>query len=600
MSDIKEIQGRRLYRALRRLFKVRDFKFAWTNYRTAYWDGTTMHILYAIEHPLRTYSEAETHIIRQGLAYHEMGHKLYDDLKVLTNWIKDNGTNNSNEWEANIKWPSELLRNLSNIALDGRLEYALKLEYPFTAESIDFVNDYWAFFIGNTPKSKSKFEQFMSLLSCRLLKLKDLHEYDEDVIALLESGNQHISEMINAGSTQECLESLTPFIQKIFPTLYEWAKDEKVDLTSQDTSNPKSKHILTDWDSLVTPQEKEANNRSVQQRLQNMDESNEKTNERATDYSMLISEAEAEVKEAIAEQSQYDSYEENEEVTSIITHFKDKDIVNEVHIKNVPKDKLDLDGYREITNKLAVNSVAKVLKEILAPVPDEMLKNARTGKFQPHLAWKGTKCDNMQMFHKRMQGLPKAEAYLSCMADISGSTCGLTHNGVQIIDEMKQALSVILTAAHKINLPSKAHAFTTIPDSHNSLIYRIKPYENQFTVNDLATLGGLSPAGGNRDVAALQYLIDDLSQRNDEIRIGIMFSDGSPIFFNGESEAVISDMVKKAEAKGIEILCLFIGRNDAGYQRSKRMYGNRVIRSQKTLTRDLKEQLVKLLAKKRY
>lgn len=583
-DKIKEVKGRRLFRALRRRFKTRNFKFEWCTTDTAYWNGETMYIKYNISTPEAPFTEEQEDVIREGFAYHEMGHRLYDDMKVYGAWIEENSSPNKADWTANTKWPSWLVSCMANIAADGRLEHALVIDFPFTKPYIDYLNNDYCFVKHLTDeKGVDPKKDFSSLLLRRSLGLAETDGFHEEVVELIDANQHLIDGYINTFSTAECLAAAKDFLSAIWPTYSEWLDDEE-----QDMGNAKPSHNSSDWGE----DDKSDNNGRARAAADNQSEQNQEElenllNQLARNNQRLKQEAEDELNDK-PKPMMHRSFVTNG-LQSINTD-----------VKMLPNNHPDHACFEdaEDDNKFVISGLAKVLKTILDPIADETINNARSGRFRPNLAWKGVKCDNMQMYRRKTSGMPKGNAYLACMADTSGSTYSRTKNNVQVIQEIREALTVIHSAAHKIGLPSKAFSFST-DYNDNTTVLQLKPNENKFGSYEKGAIGGIDADNANRDVAALQFLIDDLSKRSEEIRVGIFISDGSPCFSANESEDTIKNMVKNASRKNIDILCLYVGNDTYGYECAKRMYGNRVILSRTSLAKDLKKQLVNIIALRR-
>ena len=578
-SKLKEVRGRRLFRALRRQFKRSDFKFKWSEADTAYWDGETMHIKYTISTPFTPYTEVESDIIRYGLAYHEMGHRIYDDFTVYQQWIKDNSSDDKQDWEDNLKWPNWFVSSAANIAADGRLEAAIIIDYPFTQQYIEFLNNRWAFQI--TPENErisDLFEDFNEMFSRRSLRLADAPGIKDEVIELIDTHQHLIDGFINTFSTIECLTALGEFIKAVWPTISQWIDLDK----PRQTPIIKPSHEVTDWgsDSKINA------NQRARDKADNKpsDDSNQssQTGQIKRDI-MEMAQQLLEQDDAIAEQ-------ENKPVpvsTDVLqTNGKAGSI--RLPVKELGVDVIDGEAFEIMEEELdlQIKGLTKAFKALLQPVPDEVNNNSRSGRFRPNLAWKGLKCDNPQMYRKISPGIPSGNVYFSIMGDVSGSTNGWINKSI------RETITALCSAAHNAQIPSTAYAFTEgIEITH---IYQLKPNPNEFTLRDKAQIGGLRSLSYNRDTASLQYLINNLSSRSESIRVGFIISDGSPNFEDGEGENTIKEMVKGAAANGLHIICIYIGPDERGYDCSKRMYKN-IVRSRTSLVKDLKLQLLKLI-----
>lgn len=627
----KEVRGKRLYRSLRTKFNRRDFGFEWTDFQTAYFDGKTIFVAYKVNKPDRQFTTAETHILHLGFGYHEMGHKLYDNVQDFLDWAKESSSTDVLDWQANDKWPADIVRTWGNLAMDGRLERFLRIDYPFATDEIDFLNYEWAYTPSDeTKRGVSKVDDLMEMFGRRCLEMTDLEGWHEEVVELLNLHQPLLDAAFVQSTTIDCIAKSKEHLAAIWPTFYQWMQDEN---RAPDTTTPNNSKDRPFDESNWTPDMEELKN-NIKRAMDKLQESANASNSPSKpsesgngkqeadkedngkegdnepsqpqqrpqpDFKRLVSRAENEMKQS--EKEAAEEFEESQAIQMPVQATYNNAVINDkVIIDNVPK-KDEYDGEAAFeqmvsSKKRQIVSLQKALTTILAPVPDEVSYNQRRGRISPGRVWRATQCDDLNIRTKRMAGLPSKDASISLMLDASGSTGSMISPTQTVMGEMKEALAIFLSAAHNIKLASKAYAFTTDYDK-GTTVYRLKTNDTEFKSRNKEAIGNLRPYMGNRDVIALQYLLSEVEKRDESIRLAFMISDGAPNFTVGESESSIAEMVKTSVSKGIDVFCLFVGNDDNGYACAKRMYGNRVIRSTAGLANDLKKQLLKILSIRR-
>lgn len=634
---LKEVKGRRLHRYLRKKFKRRDFEFDWTDFSTAYFDGKTIFVKYDVHKPNKLFSEAEIHILHLGFAYHEMGHKLYDIVSDFKEWILSNSSEDKVEWEKNTKWPKNIVQTWGNLALDGRLERFLRIDYPFTIDEIDYLNYEWAY--PPSPEERrgeSKVKDFLEMYGRRCLEMEDLEGWHSDVVSLMDQYQPLLDESFTQASTIDCLNKSKEHLTAVWPTFYQWIQEEEQEPASISSNTSKEADLEnSEW---ATSDEVKNNVQQIMDKLKDMFNSAEsphnesidnddnnigdgkedaleddlKPNENTIqisfpeniqprtkpDFKRLIANSEKEVENT--HQQAHEELKEDEILESTIAVM-----INDISINDTVKE-CSYDHKNEavfdemvISNRRQIFALEKALQIILAPIPEIRTKNQKRGRLRPHSVWRAIYCEDDNIRTKINRGSPKEDASISLMVDISYSTTSMCGGQKQVITEMKEALSVVLSAAHNIKLPSKAFAFTSDFTTNDTFIYHLKPHDHLLKPQHKGAIGGLRPEMGNRDVIALQYLLNQVKDRKESIRLAFMISDGAPNFYENESEETIKEMVKSANENGIDVFCIFVGNDDWGYQCAKRMYGNRVIRSKSGLASDLKRHLIKVLSLRR-
>lgn len=634
-TKLKEVKARRLHRSLRKKFKRRDFEFDWTDFDTAYFDGKTIFVKYNVQKPQKSFTEAEVHLLHLGFAYHEMGHKLYDIVEDFKTWVLENRTVNKSDWKANEKWPQNIVHTWGNLALDGRLERFLRIDFPFTSGEIDYLNYEWAYPPSpEEDRGKSKVSDFLEMYGRRCLEMEDLEGWHTDVEELMNQHQPLLEEAFKQTTTIDCLNKCKEHLIAVWPTLYEWIQEEEQEPASLNSNSEKHEDLEnSEWatsddvksnikrlmDKLETLNASECSDNTINSSVDTNTEGNKENSledglkplngqvqiislenprqREKPDFKQLLSSAEKEVD--YTKRQAEEEQEEDEIIETAIT-ISAKNIVIDDMVKESSYNTRNEAVFDEMvnSNRRQITGLEKALKIILAPIPETRLNNQKSGRIQPHRIWRALHCDDHNIRSRITRGLPIKDASISLMVDISYSTILASHNNKRVITEMKEALSVVLTAAHNIKMPSKAYAFTSDSQS-NTNIFHLKPHDYLFKPQHKGAIGGLEPESGNRDVIALQFLLNQVQDRKESIRLAIMISDGSPNFYGDESEEVIKEMVKSANKKGIDVFCIFVGNDNRGYECAKRMYGKKVIRSRNGLVSDLKRHLINVLSLRR-
>lgn len=604
---IKQARGRQLVRSLRRKFKTNDFKFKWApeGTSTAYWDGTTMFIRYDVENlnPAITYTTSERFIIQAGLAYHEMGHKLYDDMSVYRQMIEDHSSSSEDDWILNLKWPRNIVSDISNFGADGRLEHFIKLDYPFTAEAIDYVNYEWCF-VENTKAGSSKVDDFFACLLRRLLQLFDETEYVEEAKQLVDDNQALIDNIIRQRSTKDNLTATYELLREVWPVIYEWIQDEKKDPESY-TTNMRTLNETSDYE--PSQSDIEANldrvmdilNSMSEQQVETPENENEQPQERSKPNFDGVKEIARNEAARVDEQvdDQLEANRQKNHSVAISTHcgnYNTSAQVIESQVKNLD---VETFGYMYDENRLKVKGLSKALRLLLQPVADEEYVSSKGKRIKTNLIWRATQCNDNKIFRQKVYGKPAGNVYIGCMTDVSGSTSFPMGQGNDkcVIDQMKEALTVVLSAAeeNQKRISTEAFAFETDWDD-NTTIYQLKD-SNKFTIRTKGAIGGLRPGKGNRDVVALQYLIDKANKHDKAIKLAVMLSDGAPCFVGDEGTDLMKEMIAKAKKQGIDVVCLFVGDDEYGYNISKQIYGNNVVHSEHQLVKDFKNVILRII-----
>ncbi|MFG3613438.1 vWA domain-containing protein [Rummeliibacillus stabekisii] len=586
---IKQREGDRLYRSLRRSFKKMKFGFNWTNEQTSYFDGKDIYVKYDMQTDKhREFSQEELRGLRIGHGFHEAGHAEFDYLPDYISWGKQLTSGKREDWEANIKYPSEYVEFFGNMSLDGRMERLVKIACPSQIPFIDLSNYEWRFKNRLEGIGEELERDFTHCFSHRVLGMDDNLPWLQEAIDLLDSVSKDIELIRTAPTTAGCLELVTELIRKVWPTLWQWIVENETekDIDADDEFNPsESKSNWAESKEAASNASKHVNARS--------------TGPNASDKQNFDNAMKRLAKQFKQDQSDTVKEEKEFENSKVKVSLKgvSNDIIDTVNVSFY--DEPDLSNYNQdyASIKRHIQPIARELEAILAGSPSESRKNVRSGRLMPHQVWRATHCDDNNIFENNKSGTPSADAFLAFMTDISGSTWCRTENGTRIIDEMRKSLVLMLEAAEIARIPSLAYAFT---EEECTEIYRLKSNPDTLTSIHKGAIGGISPKSGNRDTLALKYLLDQIKLRDEKIRLAIMLSDGIPCFEAGEGKETIAKMVKDASKEGIEVLCLFIGDHDREtLSFVKEMYPRRVINAKAGVAKELQKQIKRIIRQSR-
>ena len=583
-EKIRTREGERLYRSLRRLF-AKKFGFEWTVGETSYTDGKTIWVKYDMQTDRhRIFTLAEIRALREAHSIHEAGHLEFDYLPDYTNWLKANTSSERTEWEANRKYPVGWTKFFGNMSLDGRMERLVGLKIPAKKTMLDFSNEEWRFGLREEMEERDRLNDFRELYSTRVLGMSDFEGCHEDAAALIETVQSDIEEIRLSLTTNTCLMAVSELINKVWPTLLEWMEEDEQ--KPDDHKEESKSHSQATWaDSaeeaeersqivIAAPAPESNDDKGIEEELQKIEKQVEKD------------------QQAVEEEL------ENEKTDVVHVSFGGTTEMSDVvRVLQYPRpSQADYDKtYLKI--KRHVKPIARELQQLLQGVPENPRRNVRSGRLMAGQVWRATKCEDSKVFQKQLKGIPSADAFIGTMMDVSGSTYSNLPSGERVIDEMKNGLALLLEAAQLARVPSQAYAFT---EEEGTLIFRVKPDPNAFTAADKSSLGGLTPLAGNRDTCALQFLLDQMDKRSEEVKVAIMLSDGIPVFEHGEGPETIREMVLSAEKRGIEVLCLFIGdHNKEVMEMVRSMYPGRMINANKGIARELQKHVKRIIRQRR-
>lgn len=584
-TRIKEREGERLYRSLRRSF-VNKFGFSWTDDETSYFDGKDIFVKYDMQvSRTREFTPSELRGLRLGHAYHEAGHAEFDYLQDYIDWQENLMANNQKEIENNEKYPANELQFFGNFGLDGRMERLVKIKCPTQAPFVDFNNYEWRFGMRLENLGESRYNDFRHAYGHRVLGMEDVELWHPEAVELLDSVIDELKEIRIAPTTKSCLEHVTALIRKVWPTLLEWNESEQPErderyeqdnhrntwANSSEAAQQASESVGEEGNApLPTKEEME----QAFKRLQKMMEKEEKQIEEELD----------EDKPKISK-------------IGIVGDLGDPKTAYSEEVKILPVDSLDMNRYKHSLNKVKrhIKPVSKELRGILEGVPDQVQHNAKTGRLKPNQVWRATHCDDNHIYTRNIKGEPSTNAFIGIMTDISGSTF-MPLNDQQVIEHMRDSLVLLLESATLASIPNTAYAFT---EDNQTEIFQLKANPNKFTDHNKAAIGGITPLDGNHDTLALQFLLNEMKSRTENIRLAIMISDGIPCFNSKESPATMTQMVKGAEKMGIDVLCLFVGKEGHALDTARIMYPGRVIHADKNVAKQLQTHVKRIMRQRK-
>lgn len=648
---LKELEGQRLYRALRYFFKKRKFNFHWTNQQTSYFDGKSVHIIYDVQRPhLREFTPAEERIIRYGHAYHEVGHYLFDHLDSYVDWLNGNSTKVQvewkDDWDTHKKYPLSWLQFFGNFGLDGRMEHLLRVYYSPTSDYLDFVNAYWVFPEGFQEEcGNDPLMDFRTLYGCRVLDVPITGTFHEDAVALLESQEDLLAQINQQNSTKECLSIISQIMENTWPTLLEWLEDSNEDVSndneytedmtqgqwgeneeetqehtqaarevqeqqgkssgkseqsensSSETGGDSSENETTEGETSEEGNNSESSSEEQANEEEETSESSSQSSqsdedvdeENSKDFEALIRAIEREMKKDLDEAEQQDKDEAHYHGSYYSGGEDAKFVVQPLEEK--PNAELYQKQVTQLRSK--IHKMKKELEALVLPVSDQNLRNQRKGKIMPRSVWRATHCNDMNIHQQKVKGRPGKDVYISLMADVSGSTLAPFNNTNRVYEEIRDSLITIVEATQAVGIGSKAFAFTS--DYHITQIFKLKTRIHELTHYNRGLIGSLTHLLGNRDAVALRYLIDDTKEVESDIKIAFMISDGEPNFYADETEDTIRNLVQTAKQENIHVICIFVGNDQHGLDCAKRMYGNRVIHAEKGIAREVQQQIKLIL-----
>lgn len=656
---MRQREKERLERLLALMFGSR-YPLHWTYSETSYFDGKACYVKYDVQTDKhREFTLAEQRIIRQHHAFHERGHQHFDVLEDYIEWQKEWSSNDFDEWKNNLKYPIQWLQFFGNTAMDGRMELLVISTFPTQKDFFDFGNYEWRFGIRGQNSGKDRIYDFQECFMHRCLGMDDITEWYADAVNLVNSVQKDIDRIRTAATTKDCLDITMHVIKKVWPTLWEW-----LDLNESDAAVvtmpgvPIDNHLDDEmWNSReeaeknaqkafekagIKPShssdasEGQEDGSEASEFSSNNNDTSEGEETRQSDSEApdndsdggdCNEEEKANTGESGASEGEGDSgdtFSREDKMRQLINQIekqieKEKDEIDrqeqpylerkqavtikdkesrftdEVLIKEYPYS--DLEKYYAVKDEVRskINPFARAIKLILEGAPDEIRKNQRKGRLRAKSVWKAQHCNDLNIFERKIKGTPKQNAVVFTQFDNSGSTFG------PVINEMRKAAVLIAEGCEIAGVPHYSFAFTE--DRGETLIFPLKPTD-QLTDREKAYIGGMASFLGNRDTLVLQWTVDQIAKRQEDIKLLIMVSDGIPIFLEGvENEQTMRNIVINAEKKGIDVLCLFVGHNDMdsyALEKVRYMYNNHVINvKNNNLASEMSKHIKRIIMKRR-
>lgn len=568
---IKVREGERLYRSLRRAFKNK-FGFDWTNDDTSYYDGKDIYVKYDMQSSrTRIFNEAEIRSLRISHGFHEAGHAEFDYLQDYIDWQKEYMAEKQEEVLNNKKYPSEWLQFFGNMSMDGRMERLVKIKCPSQTVLLDLNNYEWRFGYRLDGLGESKTNDFRHAFAHRVLGMEDVEAWHPESVELLDSVMDEIDLIRRATTTKKCLTHVTTLIIKVWPTILEWGEFEvPSDQDRYEPSNHRGK-----WAKSAE---------AAQDASEHLSEGEEPIPSNKEQMEQALKRIAKEVEKEIQAMEKEEAENSPKEV-EVNLNSEEPGVARSETVQVLPILNSNKAEYTKSLQKVKrhIKPVSKELRGILEGVPDQVQRNSKSGRLMPSQVWRATYCEDKHVFTRNLKGEPSINAFIGLMNDISGST-GDELNGSLVIQQMREALILLIEAATLADIPNVAYAFTEMAET---IIFPLKTNPIKFSEQNKEAIGGIQPMGGNRDTLALQYLLDQIDDRSERIRLAIMISDGIPCFEGKETPATITQMVKGAEKKGIDVLCLFVGREGRALDTAKVMYPGRVIHADKNVAKQL-------------
>lgn len=583
---VMERERVRLKRSTNAVFPFKPYELYWSNIETSYYDGKDLYIKY----DLSTFftnepcSDKDNRIFRITHTFHERGHMEFDDLNVYSAFISENSSVDKKDWEDNVKYPKDFVRHMANILVDGRMEHHTSLAYPFTEPYFRFSRKAW---LDNLLAYIDNVQQFTALFMLRSTNLEDRELFRPEVFALVDEIQPLIEKAREVYTTAECLEQLQLILPIVWPTIYEWMKanQKEDDETLFDQADTHDNATWGDADSIAE---------AIEQLIDKLSKLVEGEEDTPASLDKLEAQIEKEMKaDEQAAEDELAPYQE--ELVTVNIDNKLTSYADQVEVKPFPCNDISCYNTTVQNMKPYTLGVTKALKHLLQATDDELLTRQRSGKLKPQHMWKGQLLNEHTYFSKKIDGSPSTGVRIGIMTDVSGSTGWIFKNSKRtVIMEIKNCLVMLAESTHKLQIPTTIYAFTSYKTVD---IFPIKPFGRLSNV-EKGFIGGLKPMDANRDTLALQYLVDQMKNYDEEVKVVFMISDGQPCFEGSETPDTIRNIVQQAEKRGIHVVCLYCGPEDEEIINLVRyMYPGGAINVSQNIGRDLSTRLKKIIVK---
>ncbi|MCM3130147.1 MULTISPECIES: hypothetical protein [unclassified Paenibacillus] len=637
---IKDRERERLQRYLFIKFGRKKFNMYWTDLETSYTNYSDIYIKYNLQTPShQSFTMDELRMLRKGHAIHERGHIEYDVAGVTYNWREQNVSTDRKEWESNDKYPMGWLKYFSGMMVDVRMENFVITDLPEAKQYFDFCNYKWRFGIRGEHAGEDRLHDFRECLASRGFGLIDIPDWHPEAIALTDSVMDMVEDVKFSKSTQEGMDNTTRIVKSVWPTLWDWMVQDE-----QEEENPQVDESGHDNSSWGDPDEVQQNSDRVvvkmQLKMQKCVDQNESELEvgdadedgalqeesdldQEPDFKSTLKSLNAELAaDENAADEETGPYKAQQINVTIDEKRKGK-LPHSDHVVLTPFYEHNVPEYNRIKAEVQrqIQPVAAALKKLLDPTPDQRYANQRSGRLNVSKVWSASIMDDPNVFIKKVNGTPAQDARILVLDDCSGSTQGEFLPGTSRIEAMKRAIVLLSEATQSAKIPTAAYAFTDsdyvqhengevqypVPDdqsiperaviNHASIVFPLKPF-GKLTDVEKGFIGGLEPQVGNRDTIALQWAVNELRRYRESIRLLIVLSDGQPWFQEGEDENTMKSIVQQAQQNGIDVICLFIGSGYA-FETVKKMYPGGAIFVSKNLARDLSQNVMQIIKRRR-
>lgn len=209
-----------------------------------------------------------------------------------------------------------------------------------------------------------------------------------------------------------------------------------------------------------------------------------------------------------------------------------------------------------------------LLSKRLQKQVSEILKEKRQGGKQTGLLMgrrlnaRAIVHDDGRLFYKNRLPQEKSEIAVALLVDESGSMASNDR-----ISVARAAALVLHDFCRSLGLPVIVYGHSTGEDDVE--LYSYAEFDT-LDGRDKYRIMDMSARWGNRDGAALRYVAERLSHRDEEIRLLILISDGQPAdsgYYGTEAEADLRGIKKEYTNKGIILLAAAIGDDKPNIQR---------------------------------
>lgn len=218
--------------------------------------------------------------------------------------------------------------------------------------------------------------------------------------------------------------------------------------------------------------------------------------------------------------------------------------------------------YQQVASPLLLLS-KRLQKEVLAVLKEKREGGKQTGLLMGrHLDARAVVRDDGRLFSKDRLPQEKADIAVALLVDESGSMASSDR-----ITTARAAALVLHDFCRSIGLPVIVYGHSTGYDDVE--LYAYAEFDSM-DGRDKYRIMDMSARWGNRDGAALRFVAERLSHREEETRILILISDGQPAdtdYYGTEAEADLRGIKREYTNKGILMFAAAIGDDKPNIQR---------------------------------